>query len=716
MCKLKFKTVILLVIVTLIASTSCKQTSDNAGKPGTFSVRITDKPATFCNPISLSVGSERARRAGEPVIVLYKDDYYLFITGGRGYWYSGNMRDWTYVDVPTFPRSCPSVATDGVTLYACSMNAKEVFSSTDPKNGVWTQVGTLDSDRYGDADMFIDDDGRFYMYWGWSQVLPFQAVELDPKNGFKEKGTPVVCFFGDYENHGFERRRKEDVIFPYFTHRPYFPEESPWIEGPWMVKHNGKYYLQYAAIGLEFSSYSHGVYVADNPLGPFEYSEHNPLTFKTTGYLLGAGHGSTFHDKNGQLWTICMIPAFYGGRGGGEIVLFPTAVDAEGVMHSNTAFGDYPQYYPGIKENSVDNNFTGWMLLSHKKYVEVSSTLDGSGAGNAVDENFMTHWCAETGDPGEFMTIDLGKECDIYALQVNFDQHDAKIAFGRGPGMGMGMGMNRNMSMSNPRYQSFTLQVSGDNENWSMLIDKSNNTVDNRHDYTELKEPVKARYVKLTNVFTPDSGKFAVQELRIFGNPKSAKFTEVKNVMIVRDPEDRRDATLTWQPVKGADGYVVRYGIEPDKLYNNYMVYDDYTVTIHSLNRDPEYYFKVEAFDSGTDYYRERTEQTMGRGAEIELMKEREMIERKMIKEGQNEYVFENIVPGQYTFRHTFGPVLWRGELTKAELIGSGDQATVTDTLSKLGVGTKVTGQMEMKVIPGKESGKFVVTLSYDKP
>ena len=137
-----------------------------------------------------------------------------------------------------------------------------------------------DSDRYGDANIFIDDDGRFYMYWGWSQILPFQVVELDPKNGFKEKGEPKICFFGDYENHGFERRRDKDVIFPYFTHRPYFPEESPWIEGPWMIKYKGKYYLQYAAIGLEFASYSHGVYVSDSPMGPFEYSQHNPLTFQ----------------------------------------------------------------------------------------------------------------------------------------------------------------------------------------------------------------------------------------------------------------------------------------------------------------------------------------------------------------------------------------------------------------------------------------------------
>ncbi len=699
---MKLKTVILAVIVTLI---SCAAYSRIEDKQKTFTVQISDKPMTFCNPLNLSVGSERARRAGEPVVVLYKNDYYLFITGGRGYWYSSNLRDWNYVDVPDFPRSCPSVATDGETLYACSMNAKDVFKSTDPKKGVWTKVGTLDSDRYGDADMFIDDDGRFYMYWGWSQILPIQAVELDPKNGFKEKGKSVICFFGDYAKHGFERRRKEDVIFPYFTHRPYFPEESPWIEGPWMIKHNGKYYLQYAAIGLEFLSYSHGVYVADNPLGPFKYSEHNPLTFKTTGFAPGAGHGCTFHDKNGNLWTICMIPAFYGGRGGGELALFPTAVDAEGVMHSNTAFGDYPQYYPGIKENAVNNNFTGWMLLSNKKYVEVSSFLEGFGASNAVDENFLTHWCATTGSPGEFMTVDLGKDCDIYALQVNFDQHDAKVQGGRGFAPAPALS----------RYQSYTVNISSDNKSWSMLIDKSNNAVDNRHDYTELSKPVKARYIKLTNVFTPDSGKFAVKDLRIFGNANAAKITKADNVTVVRDPQDRRDATLLWQPVKGAEGYVVRYGIEPNKLYNSYMVYDTHTLTIHSLNKDPEYYFKVEAFDSGTDYYRERTEQTMGRGAEIELLKDGKMLERKMIKEGKDEYVFENIVPGQYTFRHTFGPVLWKGELTNAQLVGSDARPTVTDTLSKLGTGTEVLGQMEMKVIPGKESGKFVIITKYDK-
>jgi len=115
----------------------------------------------------------------------------------------------------------------------------------------------------------------------------------------------------------------------------------------------------------------------------------------------------------------------------------------------------------------------------------------------------------------------------------------------------------------------------------------------------------------------------------------------------------------------------------------------------------------------------------MGTGGEIELSKSSteaayarsgQMIERKMTKEGQKEYVFENIVPGEYTLRHTFGPVLWKGELKNAELIGSGNQPTVTATLSELGVGTKVTGQIELKVMPGKESGKIVVIFNYNKP
>jgi xylan 1,4-beta-xylosidase len=149
----------------------------------------------------------------------------------------------------------------------------------------------------------------------------------------------------------------------------------------------------------------------------------------------------------------------------------------------------------------------------------------------------MTFWSAQTGNPGEYVTVDLGKESMIYAIQINFDQKDAKVA---GMGRGFGMGMNPN-AVKNIQQQSYTLQISHDNKSWTMLIDKSDNKEAIQHDFAELAEPVKARYVKLTNLFTPDSGKFAVKDLRIFGNPEAAKFTKVRNVKVVRSQEDRRN-------------------------------------------------------------------------------------------------------------------------------------------------------------------------------
>ena len=62
---------------------------------------------------------------------------------------------------------------------------------------------------------------------------------------------------------------------------------SGYIEGPWMTKHNNKYYLQYGAPGTEFNVYADGVYVSDHPLGPFEYAPNNPISFKPGGLRNG---------------------------------------------------------------------------------------------------------------------------------------------------------------------------------------------------------------------------------------------------------------------------------------------------------------------------------------------------------------------------------------------------------------------------------------------
>ncbi len=678
-------------------------------------------PNTFCNPLDIVVGNERSYRGGEPVVLIYKDDYYLFVSHRKGYWYSSDFRNWTYVDAPNYPGGVVSVVVKDGIMFGCSMNNRNVYKCDDPKSGKWEKCGELESDRYGDANMFVDDDGRLYLYYGWSQIMPFKVVELDPTT-FKVIRGPEICFFGDYKNHGFEARHREDVIYSIFNgRRDYFEDEYPWIEGPWMTKYNGKYYLQYAAIGLELLTYSHGVYVADSPMGPFTYSEHNPLTYKTTGFQVGAGHGSTFQDKNGHFWTICMIPASYGGGGrGSEISIYPTAVDKDGVMHSNVALGDYPQYYPDQRKDEIEN-YVDWKLLSYKKKATVSSTFEGFPASNATDENFMTCWSAQTGNPGEYYTLDFGDVAEVYAIQINFDHLGGK---NQGGGMmGFGGGRPAAANAEKTKYQCYTVEASADGSVWETIIDKSENYLDLHHDYNELDKPVKARYIRVTNVYTHDEARFCIKDLRVFGNPNVVKNVKVKNFMAVRNQNDRREADLVWEPVQGADGYIIRYGIEKNKLYNGYLVYGKNTVNIRSLNTKPEYYFEIESFGSGLECNQDPTEVVNGIGAEIEISKGRgggmgfggggNSTRRIMLRQGTNEYAFDSIDAGRWTITHTYGPVLWSGELKQEDLIGNG--VSVTADLTELGKGTEVTGMLQMRVERGKDSGRIVIVTNYNK-
>ena len=231
-----------------------------------------------------------------------------------------------------------------------------------------------------------------------------------------------------------------------------------------------------------------------------------------------------------------------------------------------------------------------------------------------------------------------------------------------------------------------------------------------------------ARYVKLINTRQcHDGAKFSVKDLRVFGNPNEGKSTYVEGVKVVRNPQDAREAQLLWDPVPGADGYIIRYGIEPKKLYNSYIVYDQNYFKLHSLNTESDYYFEVEAFDSGLDYYYPRPEATFGTGGEVEMNKRtpgmrgggyggNDQTKRFMVKEGVDEYEFDGIDPGNWVISHSYGPVLWAGELTEADLIGTGEPG-IEAKLTEMGTGTKVTGEMRMKVVRGKEAGKVVITI-----
>jgi len=540
------------------------------------------RPKTIANPINIDyrfmLDQPSRREAADPLIVLFGDDYYLFASKSGGYWHSTDMMDWKFVKPDGLPIEAyaPGVMAYQGALYYTACNIG-IYKSTDPKGGKWELIGKPFD--VGDPDLFADDDGKVYLFYGLSYNGGISGMELDPKNGFKPIGQPWQCFRANYAQHGWERRGEDNLGAPGTGGY----QEGPWLEGSWMSKRNGVYYLQYASPGTEFRTYADGVYTSNSPHGPFTYAPYSPFSFKPTGFITGAGHSATFADKQGHWWHISTMRISIKHDFERRLGIFPVEFDGNGQMHANTLFADYPQLVPAERKSDSADTFAGWMLLSYGKRATASSSMDERKPALAFDEDIRTLWSAKTGNPGEWLSVNLGKAARIDAVQVNFAENEA-TALGRGEG----------------QYHQYKVEYSTDGKTWQMLADKSGNKTDVPHDYIQLDAPVVAQQVRITNVHMSGGGPFSVRDLRIFGNGQGKAPASAPKFEAHRDASDPRNAVVRWEPQRDADGYIVRYGIAEGKLNQNLEIRTTKEVTLHDLSAGVNYFFTVDAFnDSG---------------------------------------------------------------------------------------------------------------------
>lgn len=548
---------------------------------------VNSQPRTYCNPINIDYGytpipnfSEwgHHRATADPVIVNYKNDYYLFSTNQWGYWWSHDMVNWKFI-LRRFLRPwnagydelcAPAVGIIGDTMIVFGSTYTSNFTiwmSTNPKANEWKPL--VDSFAIGgwDPDFFTDDDGKLYMYNGSSNRYPLYGIELNRKT-MEPVGTRKEMYFLEDWRYGWQR-------FGEYYDNTFL---DPFIEGSWMTKHNGKYYLQYGAPGTEFSGYADGVVVGESPLGPF-IPQSDPLSFKPGGFARGAGHGSTFQDNFKNWWHVSTISISIKNNFERRIGIWPAGFDKDDVMYMDAAFGDYPHYLPNKETDHLKSGFTGWMLLNYKTPVEVSSSLGGYHANNAVDENIKTYWSAASGNKGEWIQTAFDNVSTVNAIQINYADQDAEF-----------LGKQTNI------YHQYKLYYSLDGKKWNTLIDKSNNKTDVPHDYIELEKPVQAKYIKLENIHM-STGKFAISGLRVFGNGNGSKPDTVQNFIVLRTEKDKRSAWIKWRPVDNAFAYNIYLGTAPDKLYNCIMVYDANEYWLKTMDLEKPYYFSIEAIN-----------------------------------------------------------------------------------------------------------------------
>lgn len=129
-----------------------------------------------------------------------------------------------------------------------------------------------------DSSIFIDDDGRAYMFW----------VRFTNGNAIW-----VAEMSDDLRHVKLETARHlldaAEGTWEYQMGRV--------VEGPTVMKLGHKYYLTYSANDYRSQDYGVGLAVADNPMGPYKRYEGNPILYRHMGRY-GTGHHALFRGRH----------------------------------------------------------------------------------------------------------------------------------------------------------------------------------------------------------------------------------------------------------------------------------------------------------------------------------------------------------------------------------------------------------------------------------
>ncbi|MFI1051308.1 family 43 glycosylhydrolase [Streptomyces griseoruber] len=538
------------------------------------------------------------REAADPSVVLYRGRFYMFVSMSAGFWHSADLLRWEYRATSKLPALdyAPDVREIDGALYI-SASRKEAncpfFRSVDPLADDFVEV-TPGTFPFWDPNLFQDDDGAVYLYWGCDNKTPLYGVRLS--DTFERIGEPEPLIRADVAAHGWEQVGEDLAATPTRPEQDQLLalQGNPYIEGAWMTKHDGTYYLQYAAPATQLNTYADGYYTAPSPLGPFQYSLDSPFSSKPGGFITGAGHGSTFQDRHGNWWHASTMRISVNDDFERRIGIFPAGFDQDGVLFCNQNFADHPFVLP-------DGPFDPWtpppwMLLSYKARTTASSAAPGHTPASAVDEDIRTWWAAGGRKPGESLTIDLGVSKTVHAVQVNLADHGlGDIA----PPVPEGADWNPQFWRGIfPRHQpaETLVEVSQDGQRWTVVRDHRETDTDAPHAFIVLDAPLRARFVRVTGGRIPFDGVFAVSGVRVFGTGDGVA---PRPVRARAGRVDGRTAHIEWDLATAATGYNIRYGRHPQKLYHSWLVYERTSLDLRSLNADAEYWVAVDAFGEG---------------------------------------------------------------------------------------------------------------------
>jgi xylan 1,4-beta-xylosidase len=476
---------------------------------------VLGKSLRYCNPLPMVSGGASA--SGDVTVIRDNGKYYMYCSGG-GAWVSDDLLNWTLHRIPNVPVA-PHVVKYKGAYYMCG-NDGPLFKSDNPLGpftniGDWKNTPGVEGGWNGpfDVDIFVDDDNQPYLYYPGRGVSGIYVVPLDP-NDLTKFAAPPKHLFGFNKDHIWERYGEMNE----------YPDVA-WVEGPWLQKRNGTYYLEYSASGTQWKTYAEGYYTAKSPMGPFTYATNNPLLRKTDGLVTGTAHGSIVEGPNGTLWQFYTI-VLNNPPGGRRIGMDPVAFDKRGNMSVHIT--DTPQWAPGVVADPVKNGDSGSIPITINKMramnalSKFSSQQPGRDAAYAIDNSSGTWWEPSPTDAEPALTIELSPATRFDVVQL-FTIDSLRLMFTGGNrfgGRGNAGATNAEAAanaVSSSTYQ-YKIEASTDGEKFTTVLDQSANAIVRNTIFEEIP-PTKCRFVRLTMLNWPRTTPLGIIEFTVFGKP-----------------------------------------------------------------------------------------------------------------------------------------------------------------------------------------------------
>ncbi len=256
---------------------------------------------TFSNPI-------HDRPFADPFVLKHNGRYYAYGTpagGGLPVLRSSDLVTWQDAGEilgppePGLAHWAPEVAYDNGRFFLYySTGGQEgedhrlrVAAGTSPTGPFDEDLGLLDPDDPFtiDAHPFCDDDGQWYLFYSrdflegepvGTGIVVDRLVDMTSLAG--EQAT-VMRPHADW--HIYERQRQwYGKVWDWYT-----------VEGPFVRKHDGRYWCFYSGGAWKAENYGISSAVADHPLGPYEpvQADDTADVLRTLpGKVIGPGHGS----------------------------------------------------------------------------------------------------------------------------------------------------------------------------------------------------------------------------------------------------------------------------------------------------------------------------------------------------------------------------------------------------------------------------------------